>query len=119
MHLHSTLSQVGDFGTATLMSVAGQHAPSIKPVHETNFGTNPFMSVTQGVGTPLWMAPEVFTGRVDTYNPPVDVYVLPPSHALNTHTHTHTHTHACGHSHNFSGGEFEFIVIADDTICLS
>jgi serine/threonine protein kinase len=30
--------------------------------------------VTQGVGTPLWMAPEVFTGRVTSYDPPVDVY---------------------------------------------
>ena len=67
--------QVGDFRTATLMSVAAGTLRSTSAIDETSFGT-PSMSVTQGVGTPLWITPEVFTGRVNSYEPPVDVCVF-------------------------------------------
>jgi len=66
--------KVGDFGTAQLaQACAGSLSET--DLGETSFGDGTAASiVTQQVGTPLWMAPEVFGGRVDRYGPAVDVY---------------------------------------------
>ena len=76
-------AKVGDFGTAKLArATIGMEAPSSADrrsagrrsgiIQETNIDEGLHMTATKGVGTPLWMAPEVFTGT--SYGPKVDVY---------------------------------------------
>jgi serine/threonine protein kinase len=63
-------AQVCDFGTSRLLT-------SHRPLHrETSFdgGTDVTATMTKGVGTLLWMAPELFHGG-SKYGPEVDVYV--------------------------------------------
>ena len=74
-------AKVGDFGTAKLARATMQAPRSADrrsstrrsaTVEETDIDVRLHMTATQGVGTPLWMAPEVFTGS--SYGPKVDVY---------------------------------------------
>jgi serine/threonine protein kinase len=72
-------AKIGDFGTAKLVraTVFAQKAATSSSsarhtTSETNIDESLQMAATQGVGTPLWMAPEVFTGS--NYGPKVDVY---------------------------------------------
>jgi LRR receptor-like serine/threonine-protein kinase FLS2 len=76
--------KVADFGTATLAGLASSHqngtdsrqqdpAPaSLVDVREATLTLQQRTHLTKGVGTPLWMAPEVMAGR--KYGPSADVY---------------------------------------------
>jgi serine/threonine protein kinase len=73
-------AKIGDFGTAKLVRatvVAQQVTVAPSPfghkMAETSVDAGLQMAATQGVGTPLWMAPEVLTGG-SNYGPKVDVY---------------------------------------------
>ncbi len=67
--------KVADFGTASFMASSSRLA---ERVSETELDSDDCNSVnighhTKGVGTPMWMAPELLEGRV-SYGPRVDVY---------------------------------------------
>ena len=78
------MAKVADFGTSKLVTTSrGRLVNRLENV-ETSFGGSgggdaqeqsvAFQAtMTKGVGTPLWMAPELFVGRT-TYGPEVDVY---------------------------------------------
>ena len=69
-------AKVGDFGTAKLVratTTAQRRATArSRKVSDASTGEELQVWATQGVGTPLWMAPEVFTSS--SYGPKVDVY---------------------------------------------
>ena len=71
-----TTLQVADFGTARLVTSARSRLRTVEA--ETGFGAGEAMPIaltatmTRGVGTPLWMAPELFEGG-SSYGPEVDV----------------------------------------------
>lgn len=67
-------AKVGDFGTSKLM----KQDTSILTMHDLTSGLesgapSPTETMTRGVGTLLWMAPELFTGQ-NRYGPEVDIY---------------------------------------------
>jgi serine/threonine protein kinase len=57
--------KVADFGTSAIVEAINSAAPV---VHDSSTS----LSLTRGVGTPLWMAPEVLYGQSYTYS--ADVY---------------------------------------------
>ena len=77
-------AKVADFGTSKLVTASRAQLQTGTTTGETSFGGGggggePELSVafqatmTKGVGTPLWMAPELFEGGTK-YGPEVDVY---------------------------------------------
>lgn len=68
------LAKVGDFGNSRLRSTQlkpRQHKPSAKqPAVDGDFTK----SLTVGVGTPLWMAPELLRRATREYGKEVDIY---------------------------------------------
>eukprot|EP00048_Salpingoeca_helianthica_P008400 m.122089 g.122089 ORF g.122089 m.122089 type:complete len:195 (-) comp14592_c2_seq1:40-624(-) len=72
--------KVADFGTATIAGLAARGGPAVlldadeSSRHEVTPAGNMRAQTmrTKGVGTPLWMAPEIIAGR--RYGPSADVY---------------------------------------------
>ena len=76
--------KVADFGTATLAGLSlhvGNETADELLIYPSHLNTQEVdqrsdrrlrTQLTKGIGTPLWMAPEVLSGR--RYGPPADVY---------------------------------------------
>lgn len=65
-------AKVADFGTSRVLSVARKVSDDVE-THVSTVGGSLSATMTKGVGTQLWMAPEVFFGH-SKYGPEVDVY---------------------------------------------
>jgi LRR receptor-like serine/threonine-protein kinase FLS2 len=74
-HRGTIVLKVADFGTATLAAMALQSGPqtetSVLGGEEPGDG-RAMAQQTKGIGTPLWMAPEIMAGL--RYGPSADVY---------------------------------------------
>jgi len=73
-------AKIADFGTSKLVTASRAQLQTAGATGETSFGGDDQMqseafqaTMTKGVGTPLWMAPELFIGGTK-YGPEVDVY---------------------------------------------
>ena len=73
-------AKVADFGTSKLVTASRTRLQTAGATGETSFGGDDQMqseafqaTMTKGVGTPLWMAPELFVGGTK-YGPEVDIY---------------------------------------------
>ena len=73
-------AKVADFGTSKLVTKSRAQLQTAGATGETSFGGDDQMqseafqaTMTKGVGTPLWMAPELFVGGTK-YGPEVDIY---------------------------------------------
>lgn len=74
--------KVGDFGNSRLTSAYyGEQEPSLEqtkflklPKRSSVYSTERSKSLTSGVGTLLWMAPELLTGANKTYGKEIDLY---------------------------------------------
>ena len=64
--------KVADFGTATIASMAAMEAPS-QGKDDVRMSSRASTQRTRGVGTPLWMAPEIIEGNL-AYGPSADMY---------------------------------------------